>query len=248
MKNSLTILSVISLGMLSGCAMTNRLTDTGSAPPLTQVQNPTQLPSYQPVTMPMPQPTKPGVPSNQSNSLWQTGAKAFFKDQRAKNVGDILTVNVNFNEKSVFDEKNERKRESKEKATLNALLGGYKIAENSNLIENGSLIDLSSTPETKGSGKIEKTTNIVTTLAATVTQILPNGNLVIWGRQEARLNNEVKEVQITGVIRPEDITSSNTIPLEKIAEARLSVSGRGQLSDLQQPGWGQQILDIVTPF
>ena len=247
MKNSLTILSVISLGVLSGCAMSNRLTDTGSAPPLTQVQNPTQLPSYQPVTMPMPQPTKPGIPSNQSNSLWQTGAKAFFKDQRAKNIGDILTVVVNFNQTSKFDEKNERERESKEKSQLNAFFGASKDLEKAGL-EPPTLIDLSSKPETKSKGKIEKTTNIVTTLAATVTQILPNGNLVIWGRQEARLNNEVKEVQITGVIRPEDITSSNTIPLEKIAEARLSVGGRGQLSDLQQPAWGQQILDIVTPF
>lgn len=227
--------------------MSNRLTDTGSAPPLTQTQNPTQLPSYQPVTMPMPQPTKPGVPSSQSNSLWQTGAKAFFKDQRAKNIGDILTVTVNFDEKTEYKETYSRDRESKEKTDLTNFFGVSKDLAKAGL-EPPTLINLNSKPETKGNGDIQKDTKIKTTLAATVTQILPNGNLVIWGRQEARLNNEVKEVQITGVIRPEDITSSNTIPLEKIAEARLSVGGRGQLSDLQQPAWGQQILDIITPF
>ncbi|WP_331255870.1 flagellar basal body L-ring protein FlgH [Candidatus Bealeia paramacronuclearis] len=247
MKNSFKGLGLLSLGILSGCSMTNRLLDTGSAPPMTQVQNPTQLPSYQPVTMPMPHPGKPGVPQSKSNSLWQSGAKAFFKDQRAKNIGDILTVVVNFNQTSTFDEKNSRKRDSKENASLTNFFGVTKDLKKAGL-EPPTLMNISSVPETKSEGNIQKTSNINTTLAATVTQVLPNGNLVVWGRQEIRLNNEVKEVQITGVVRPEDITSSNTIPLEKIAEARLSVGGRGQLADLQQPGWGQQIFDIIAPY
>lgn len=247
MAKSLKNLALLSLGLLSGCSMTNRLLDTGSAPPLTQVQNPTQLPSYQPVTMPMPQPTKPGVPQSQSNSLWQAGAKAFFKDQRAKNVGDILTVVVNFDQTSKFDEKNERDRDATEKSTITNFFGSTRFLERADFVP-PDLVDLEGKTKTKSTGAIEKKSKIDTKIAATVTQILPNGNLVIWGRQEARLNNEVKEVQVMGVVRPEDVTSSNTIPLEKIAEARLSVGGRGHLSDVQQPGWGQQLFDIITPF
>jgi len=85
-------------------------------------------------------------------------------------------------------------------------------------------------------------------VAALVTQVLPNGNLVVQGRQELRVNYEVRDLQITGVIRPQDISSINTVPYTKLAEARISYGGRGQLTDVQQPRYGQQLLDIIAPF
>jgi flagellar L-ring protein FlgH len=81
-----------------------------------------------------------------------------------------------------------------------------------------------------------------------VTQVLPNGNLVVQGRQELRVNFEVRELQITGVIRQQDISSTNTVSYTKLAEARISYGGRGQLTDVQQPRYGQQLLDIIAPF
>ena len=115
-------------------------------------------------------------------------------------------------------------------------------------INTSSLVDADSSGSHRGTGTIERGEEIELQVAAIVSQILPNGNLVIQGRQEVRVNFEVRELQITGVIRPEDITSGNSISSEKIAEARISYGGRGQITDMQQPRYGQQFFDIIFPF
>jgi flagellar L-ring protein precursor FlgH len=111
-----------------------------------------------------------------------------------------------------------------------------------------SLVSLGSSSKSIGSGEVDRSETITMTIAAVVTQILPNGNMVIWGHQEVRVNFEVRELMVDGVIRPEDISSSNTIKHTQIAEARIAYGGRGQLTDVQQPRYGQQVLDIILPF
>jgi len=232
---------------LSGCNALTRLANVGSEPPLTPIQNPVLQESYRPVSMPMPAP-KPM--ERNANSLWRTGSRAFFKDQRASAVGDILTVVVDLQDQATLNNATTRNRTSNEDASLGALLG-YETALDFILpeaVNNTDLIDARSRHDATGTGTISRNEDIDLKIAAVISQVLPNGNLVIYGRQEIRINFEARELQVAGVIRPQDISSANTIEYEQIAEARISYGGRGQLSDLQQPRYGQQIYDILFPF
>ena len=110
------------------------------------------------------------------------------------------------------------------------------------------LVGLNSDSSNTGTGTVNRSENITLTVAAVVTQVMPNGNLVIQGQQEVRVNNEVRVLNVSGVVRPEDISNNNTIQHTQIAEARISYGGRGQLTDVQQPRYGQQFLDLIWPF
>jgi flagellar L-ring protein precursor FlgH len=233
--------------LASGCSAFTRIAEVGEAPKLTQIQNPAADPNYRQVSMPMPQP----VPeSREPNSLWRTGARAFFKDQRASRVGDIVTVLITIEDKAQIANTSKRSREAGEKAGMPALMG-YETKLHKFLpetVDPTDLLDLSSTSNSTGTGSVNRTESIELKIAAVVSQILPNGNMVLNGRQEVRVNYELRDLQIAGIIRPEDITSQNTVSYEKIAEARVVYGGRGQITDVQQPRYGQQLLDIVFPF
>lgn len=241
-------LTLVGLALaLSGCNALSRIATVGAEPPLTQIENPVHRPDYRPVSMPMPAPQP--VERN-ANSLWRTGARAFFKDQRAGNVGDILTVVVDLEDEATINNSTTRARTGTEDASLNAFLG-YETSLSRVLpeaINPGNLIDTDSASGSTGTGTISRDESIELRIAAVVTQILPNGNMAIYGRQEFRVNYEARQLQVAGVIRPEDVTSTNTVSYDQIAEARISYGGRGQISDLQQPRYGQQVLDIIFPF
>jgi len=232
---------------LSGCNAFTRLSEVGSTPKMTTIQNPTHDPNYHPVSMPMPQPI---LEAREPNSLWRTGSRAFFKDQRASRVGDLVTVLITIDDKASVANESTRNRTNTENSSMNAFLG-YETQLSKVLpdaIDPTNLIDLSAKTGNDGKGTIERKEQINLKVAAVVTQILPNGNMVVHGRQEVRVNYEVRELQIAGIIRPEDISSLNAISYEKIAEARIAYGGRGQITDFQQPRYGQQILDVLMPF
>jgi len=233
---------------LTACGAASRIADIGKAPELSQIQDPQAKAGYQPVSLPMPTP----LPTERNpNSLWRTGAKAFFKDQRANKVGDILTINISIDDQAKLANESKRSRANTEKAGMPSLFG-LEAGTLSRVLPAGasaaSLVDLSSDTSNDGKGSVDRNEKIVLKVAALVTQTLPNGNLVIQGHQEVRVNYEVRDLQITGVIRPEDITAQNTLSYEKIAEARISYGGRGQITDVQQPRYGQQLYDIIMPF
>ena len=240
---------VASAASLGACGNTlDRLANVGEQPPLTRIQNPTAVPGYQPVSMPMPAP----MPLERSaNSLWRPGARAFFKDQRANQVGDILTVLINISEQAQISNATTRSRNNTDSAALNSLLGYESGALKQVLpeaVNPSNLVDLNSKTNNNGSGTVNRSEAITLKVAAVVTQILPNGNLAIQGHQEVRVNFEVRVLEIAGVIRPQDIAAANTIGYDKIAEARIGYGGRGQITDVQQPRYGQQILDVIFPF
>jgi flagellar L-ring protein precursor FlgH len=239
---------IASLLLVGGCSSTiNRLSEVDGGPKLSQIVNPTARDDYHPVSMPMP---APQMAVDNPNSLWRPGARAFFKDQRAKEVGDILTVSLKLDDSAKLENSTDRERDDSEDTGVPHLLGLE--SEFTKVLPQGldpsHFITFGDDHKTKGDGQIDRKETIEVTLAAVVTQILPNGNLVIMGRQELRVNSELRELQVTGVIRPADIAPGNSISHTKIAEMRVAYGGRGTLSDLQTPRWGTQIWDIIFPF
>ncbi|WP_430642603.1 flagellar basal body L-ring protein FlgH [Bradyrhizobium paxllaeri] len=238
------ISNAVGLSLLAAnCAAVNRLSTVGEKPPLSSIENPTTQPGYQPVQMPMPPPQHA---SYNPNSLWRTGSRAFFKDQRAAQVGDILTINVRITDRANFANESKRSRSSKENSGISNLFGSSLIGGQAPLP--GRLLTADAAGSSDGKGSVVRREALQTNVAAVVTQLLPNGNLVIEGKQEMRVNNEVRELIVAGIVRPEDIQSDNTIEWSKIAEARISYGGRGQITDVQQPRYGQQVLDVLLPF
>ena len=108
--------------------------------------------------------------------------------------------------------------------------------------------NISSTSESSGKGTIDRSEKIQLSVAAVVTDVLPNGNLVINGSQEVRVNFELRQLTVAGIARPTDITRTNMVSYDRLAEARISYGGRGRVSEVQQPSWGHQIYDTLRPF
>jgi flagellar L-ring protein precursor FlgH len=241
----LTGASLVILSIASGCSAIDRLSQIGETPKLSAIENPTTQPGYKPVQMPMP---KPEVVSYNANSLWRNGSRAFFKDQRAHQIGDILTVTVNITDKANIANETQRDRTSKEQADINDFAGSKLLSGNAAKVLPGALLNTDSTSQYDGKGSVQRQEALQTNVAAVVTQVLPNGNLVVEGKQEIRVNFEIRELIVAGIVRPEDIQSDNTIDSSKIAQARIAYGGRGQIFDFQQPRYGQQVTDVLLPF
>ncbi|MBK8083831.1 MAG: flagellar basal body L-ring protein FlgH [Devosia sp.] len=231
---------------LAGCSTLDQLGSVGQQPKLTAIADPTAQAGYRPVQMPMPEVV---AASYQPNSLFSNEARGFFKDQRAHKVGDILTVLVTIDDSASISNSTDRTRSSSSEGSIGGVLGSIfggkvplaDVEASGKLTTAGGLSD-------GGSGSVDRKESLETQVAAVVVQVLSNGNLVIEGHQEVRVNFEVRDLIVVGIVRPEDIHSDNTIPSTKIAEARISYGGRGQITALQQPRYGQQITDAILPF
>ena len=234
---------VIAIVSLAGCGTLSRLSEVGRDPKMTPTEDPTKDPKWRPVTMPMParQPSP-----NESNALWRSGSRAFFKDQRAAQVGDIVTVLVKMNDAANLKNVTSAARTSAESGGLPNFFGLEAILPKA--VNPATLISASSTNTNTGTGQIQRTEAVTLRLAGIVTQVLPNGNLVVAASQEFMVSSELRELRVTGVIRPQDIASDNTVLHDRMAEARIAYGGRGQLTDLQRARWGQQMMDILMPF
>ena len=232
------LIAVSALLALSGCSTTKE--DALREPKLSPVGS--GLYEYPPVAV---QPAAfPGSGPRTRNSLWTDDRADFYKDPRALDVGDIVTVKIEISDQASLDNNSKRSRTSGVGATLG--LGG--ALGNWVLPDVDTTLSADGSSEAEGKGKVNRSEKINLSVAAVVTQKMPNGNLFIAGQQEVRVNFEVRVLSMAGIIRPRDIMPNNTISYEKIAEARISYGGRGRLTEMQQPGWGQQIYDIVAPY
>lgn len=220
--------------------------DAVSTPQMSAIAYPAKLiPSEQTVIVPSDAPRPASA-----NSLWRNGARAFFHDQRASHVGDILTVNININDNAKVQNETVANRKASNSLGVPNLLGfesslGRILPKAFNP---ASAINTNSTSQSDGQGSVNRSEAISLTIAAVVTSVLPNGNLVIQGKQEVRINQELRELTIAGIVRPEDITSTNTIQHTQIAEARVSYGGKGQLTTVQGVPAGQALLNKFSPF
>ena len=231
---------------LAACSTIDRLDHVGEVPPLSPVGG-GQHTSDRAITLPMP---RQDAMVFQSNSLWAAGSRSFFKDQRASKIGDILTVLIDISDKAELSNETARSRTGSETADVTNLLGFEQSA--GQLLPGGydpkKAIGLGSDSSSQGTGSVNRKEKVELTVAAVVSQVLSNGNLVIQGHQEVRVNFEIRDLTVSGIVRPEDISATNEVKHTQMAEARISYGGRGQLSDVQQPRYGQQVVDILFPF
>jgi flagellar L-ring protein precursor FlgH len=248
MTKTIHILSVAALALsLGACSAVDRLANVGKPPALSAIEDPTAQQGYKPVRMPMP------VAEHVSfgpNSLWRQGSRAFFKDQRARQIGDLVTVKVRVTDRAELQNQTSRSRRGGDSMGVPEFFGAegtqlQRILPGANA---ETLFRTDSSTQTQGQGSVRRSEQLSTNVAAVVTQLLPNGNLVIEGKQEIRINFEVRELIVAGVVRPEDIEFDNTVDSTKIAQARIAYGGRGQITDVQQPRYGQQVMDILLPF
>lgn len=247
--------SVLGFGT-SACSIGQQLANVGRPPPLRPIVNKREKETaFRPISgLPMP-PQEEGKPS--PDSLWRLGARQFFKDERARRVGDILTINVDISDQAQVKDATTGSRNTSENANLSNFFGAEAapvaggVSGLGHIFKNvdpSKLVNLGSQNGFTGSASTDRQDTISTTIAAMVTQVLPNGNLVIYGNQEVRVNYEVRDLTISGIVRREDITADDTINQNQIAEERISYGGRGQLTQMQQPPYGDQVYNILFPF
>lgn len=253
-----TITLILLSSLLSACGTFDRVKNIGKVPPLTPMES-VEVPELErSIGAPIAVQTRGviALPQNtilhpqDGTSLWRTGARAFFRDQRANKIGDILTVKIEISDRAQVGNSTSRSRSNSEDAGLGRFLG-LETQLNKflpNAVDPTSLVEAETSSSSSGNGQVQRSENINLTVAAVITQILPNGNLVIQGKQEVRVNFEVRELIVMGIVRPQDISQENTINHSQIAEARISYGGRGQLTDVQQARYGQQLFDALFPF
>ncbi len=252
MKNKILKLFVVFFGlsMLTSCSYTlNRLKNVGRPPEFAQIKVP-QVDSDQGSENLVTQDHKDSI--RKTNSLWKPGSSTtFFRDNRSWKVGDILKVSVKIQDNATLNNKTTNDKKDNSKTLLGTFFGKEKVIRNvlsSSKNSTGDLANFGSNSGFQGAGGISRKEDINIEIAAIVSQILPNGNMIIRGHQEIRVNFELREISIAGIVRPRDIDANNSVSSDKVAEARISYGGRGINTDVQKPGVANEVVNIVSPF
>jgi flagellar L-ring protein FlgH len=239
------------LGLKLLCAVTvmgcQRLEDVGKAPDFTPVETSSE---YFAMTQPSAMPDFSAARDGAQASLWSGSRGSLLGDRRAGNAGDIMTVVIEIDDKAEISNSTGRSRSGTEQMGVTSMFGIPQRID-ARLPDGASMADAyntSSNSTFSGDGNVKRKEKLTLRVAATILERLPNGVLRIQGSQEVRVNFEVRELIVTGFVRPEDISRQNEITYDKIAGARISYGGRGQITDVQQPRLGQQVADIILPF
>lgn len=225
---------LIACMLLAGCGAGEQLSRLGKAPPLA------------PIELPPPRPAAAvAVVAAPRASLFEAGQTSLYRDPRAARIGDLVTVRVEVSDSAQLDNSTERSRSGRSAMGVPTLFGLEKLLPGA--VNPARLFEGTSDSANKGKGSAQRSEKIAAVIAARVVAVV-DGGLLIRGRQQVRVNHELRDLMVEGIIRPEDIAADNSIRHTQIAEARISYGGRGTLSDVQQPKWGQQALEAVSPF
>jgi flagellar L-ring protein precursor FlgH len=230
--------ALLAVMLLAGC-QSQTIKEIGNAPAMSPIGSGLQYAQTPQMSMYPKQPRQMAS----GYSLWSDSQAALFKDARALNVGDILTVDIQINDRASFDNQTDRSRTNSTGLKWNAAANILGLTPSTD----GDL-GTDSDSESKGKGTTKRAEKLTLLVAAVVTGTLENGNLLISGSQEVRVNHEIRILNVAGIVRPQDVDAKNTISYDKIAEARISYGGRGRLTEVQQPPVGQQVVDLFSPF
>lgn len=243
MKNN-TLFFVLAVTAVSGCARLDHIGKPPSFTPATATKEHSAMLS-------------PGLPlrieaetPTEAASLWSGARQSLLGDRRAVQQGDILTVVIEIDEEAEISNATDRSRSGSESLGIPELFG-LPQRVNRSLPTGASLgdaVSINSASSSSGDGSVKRNEKLTLRVAATIVDVLPNGVLAISGSQELRVNFEMRELLVSGYVRPEDISRQNEITYDKIATARVSYGGRGQITDVQQPRLGQQVLDVILPY
>lgn len=241
--------------MLTACGAKNSF-EQHRDPQMSSISvTPESIPEAAAITVPVPVRVAAPAPKRaESASLWKRDHTGFFGDHRAADVGDILTITIQIDDQARMRNESERSRSSGAELGQPTILGYESRLDrilpglNADDLPAGPLVDLSGNSSSRGGGSINRQERISLKVAAMVIQKLDNGNMVVAGRQEVKVNNELRELRVAGIIRPVDIGMDNSIPYDRIAEARITYGGRGQISRVQQPRYGEDVLDVILPY
>ncbi len=228
----------------AGCA---RFDTLGQVPPFTSPSRGNEVFAMNVDTLPQ---SRGAAARHEASSLWTSGRQSLLGDRRASRRGDILTVAIEIDDSAEIFNSSERERNGSERMGISGLFGLPERVD-SRLPEGADManaVGATGSSQSSGSGAVRRNEQLTLRVAATITEVLDNGILRIEGSQEVRVNYEIRELLVSGYVRPEDISRQNEVAYDRIAAARISYGGRGQISDVQQPRYGQQIADIVLPF
>jgi len=248
MRNTILV-SILGVASLSLGACSTAM-EAVRGPELAPIGYPAQLVPVSQGYMQSPQARTEQASAASANSLWRTGARTFFGDQRARRIGDILTVNIAIDDRAQTQNSTQRARSNNisggvsnflglESSLGRAFPGGFDPSK---------MVGMDGALAANGSGTVNRSEKVNLTIAAVVTDVMANGNMVIQGRQEVRTNRELRELTVAGIVRPEDISSANTINHTQIAEARISYGGRGDISRVQASPAAQSLVERFSPF
>jgi flagellar L-ring protein precursor FlgH len=233
---------------LAGCGGDNPI---GQPPPMTSIglvdSDAVPMLTSERMALAVP-PPQPASYAYQQGSLWSTGASGLLGDRRARNLGDLLTVVIEIDEEAEMRNTSSRNREGSESVQGGAFFGIQNVLPNGITSAFEPRLNIESESDFEGEGSVRRNEKLMLRVAATVVRVLPTGHLVIQGDQEVRVNYELRDLQVVGIVRPEDISRYNEIEYDRVAGARISYGGRGQISAAQQPRWGQQVTDRILPY